>query len=668
MISVYETDILYTGIEGGHLITQNMKTQTLFVTFPDEPKAILKEMRNFLAGRAVGITRDEALLEEILKVLFCLYDAEKVSTGSAVDKAKLIRNRFSQIKGVYPEFYEVTEEILLDPQSLEYVIAGLQKLLKYRATTDIVGDCYEVFIGNSVRGQEGQFFTPKVAVDSLIKMVDPKPDWTVIDTACGASGFLSALYLYLAAKYPEDQVREFAKKNLFGIEKDRYLARLGRIHMTLLTGEKVSIACGDSLSMEGDTGLDKIKNVVFDLIITNPPFGAKIKSASKETLKKYSLGYKWTEYQGKYIKSGQLSDNVPPQTLFMERNIVGLKVGGILATVMPESLVSNKNYKHVVQYVLDNCTILAVLGMPESLFKTSGKGGTHTKTCLLVAKRELKSQDEKIFFAEAKWCGHDSRANTIEKNDLPKILENYFKYKTTGTVKGSSLGYVIRRDDVKDHVLAPKYYDIELEGIKANLTAKNKLVTIRELVDTGWLKISTGDEVGKVAYGTGSIPYIRTSDISNWEIKTDAKQYISEDVYERLRRKQDIRAGDLLMVKDGTYLIGTVAYVTSVDTKMVYQSHLYKMRIIDNDFGLNSYCLLAILSSSFVQRQIKSKQLTQDIIDSLGKRIYDLVLPIPSDKGVLIRLSNEVRDIILLKEKSKKSTAKVTELVSLLFA
>jgi len=85
------------------------------------------------------------------------------------------------------------------------------------------------------------------------------------------------------------------------------------------------------------------------------------------------------------------------------------------------------------------------------------------------------------------------------------------------------------------------------------------------------------------------------------------------------------------MVKDGSYLIGTCALITDKDIRMVYQSHLYKIRVNKNNKGITPYLLLALLSNPYVQKQIKAKQFTQDIIDSLGDRIKEIKLPIPKD-------------------------------------
>jgi type I restriction enzyme M protein len=165
------------------------------------------------------------------------------------------------------------------------------------------------------------------------------------------------------------------------------------------------------------------------------------------------------------------------------------------------------------------------------------------------------------------------------------------------------------------------------------------------MIDSGLIEIKTGDEVGKLAYGTGNIPFIRTTDISTWEIKIDPKHSISEEIYQTLAAKQDVQENDILMVKDGSYLIGTCGFITKYDTRIVFQSHLYKLRVTDIS-RLSPYLLLAALSSDPVRQQIKAKCFTQDIIDSLGDRIYELILPMPKDKSILDRVTQTVKKSI----------------------
>jgi len=621
-----------------------------------EPVQVIHDIRNYLAGQAHGITRDSAILEEVIKVYFCIkHGSEIKSSLDDVEIAKEVRSRFKSIRERFSSFYSADEEILLDPSSIRYVVVSLNRIEKgSKRKIDLVSHLYEAFIGEDIKGKDGQFFTPKVAVDFLVDIVSPSPKWEIADTACGSCSFLCASALYLAATSGEDVLK---KLKLTGIDKDNRLVRLAKIHLALLTGN-------NSVDVRSEDSLKDFQEDKYDLIVTNPPFGSKIVAAVGETQKRYQLAHKWVQDKttGTYVKTNQLTDKTPPQVLFMERNVRALKAGGILATVVPESLISSKNYKHVVQYLIDNCYIDAVFGMPESLFKISGKGGTHTKTALLVLRKKTDpslKQEHPIFMAEAKWCGHDSRGNSIPKNDLPEMLVNYKKFALGETYKETPLGFLLNIDEIDDLTLAPRYYDLDFKLYFEEVKRKNRLVTIHDLVNSGALSIATGDEVGKLSYGGGEIPYVRTSDISNWEVKEDVKQRVSQEVYDSLSSKQAVQYGDILLVKDGTYLIGTLGFVTDEDTKIVYQSHIYKLRVHENDWGLNPFSLLALLSSDFVQRQIKSKVLSQDIIDSLGRRIYDLAIPMPKDVEILREMADQTKLIVDMKQKTKSRLRKL---------
>ena len=132
-----------------------------------------------------------------------------------------------------------------------------------------------------------------------------------------------------------------------------------------------------------------------------------------------------------------------------------------------------------------------------------------------------------------------------------------------------------------------------------------------------------------MAYGTGDIPFVRTSDFSNWEIKSDAKQGVSEEIYQQYAGKEDVQAGDILIVRDGTYLVGTSCLITEYDTKMLYCGGLIKIRPLNKEL-LDEYLLLGLLNSYIVKRQIRTKQFTRDVIDTLGQRLKEVVIPIPN--------------------------------------
>lgn len=603
------------------------------------------DIRNFLAGRFLGATRDEFFLDEIIKLIFCKHElrTENTTVIEDVDLASLYRKTFQTVLELHEDIYQDgTYEIELDPVSIKYIDAKLNELDLFNLERDIIGDAYEIFMGDAIKGQSGQFFTPQNAADALVKMIAPSPKSHVIDPACGAGGFLVA-----TMKYWNKQNAKFSKDNLYGVDKDGYLTRLAKIHLACIGQVTNTIQCSDSLVW--DEAVLGERDSQYDVVLTNPPFGVNIKTGTTETLSKFDLAYKYRKTkEGFATKTFNINESVAPQVVFIEQCINLAKKGGVIGIVVPESMISNKKYSYVVEYILRACYIRAIIGMPDELFKISGKGGTHTKTCLLVLEKKKKEDDKdyNIFMAEAKWCGHDSRGREIPKDDIPYILRTYFKFKNSEGFKNSNLGFLINRSQITNNVLAPRSYVFGIQNDE-ELRETHTMISIGQLIDEKVLEVTTGNEVGKLAYGTGNIPFIRTSDISNWEIKSEPKHLLSEEIYESLAGKQDVQEGDILMVKDGSYLIGTCAMITKYDTRMVYQSHLYKIRVAeDNIYNLDRYYLLAVLSSEYVRQQIFAKTFSQDIINSLGDRLKELIIPIAKDSNHVKHIAGMVKKTI----------------------
>lgn len=610
------------------------------------------DIRNYLSGKAIGITRDVALLNETVKCLFSFQFGELSNRFMAepTGLAEAYRSAFREVKTQIPTVFPPDEELLLDPTSIAFIHQIFLQQDFDSSELDPLSLLYQAFIGSEIRGNEGQFFTPHEAVKFIVEAIDPRPGETIIDPACGAGSFLSysARYLLRQGANPAS-----IASSLYGVEKDEYLANLSQAHVALSTKQVGPIVCGDSIErvVQHNGPIPFMADGEFDIVLANPPFGAKIVVGSDSSKAKFELGYKWTKAaDGTYTKTKTLQKKPTPQVLFMELCVRLLKPGGRLGIVVPESLLTSGSTRYVADYLRRNLHFDAIIGMPENLFKTSGKGGTHTKTCILIGRKvsAAAAKANQMFMAEAKWCGHDSRGNVIPNNDLPSILANYQHQQPRG-----ALGYFLAQDDIKDNVLAPRYYDPEPAEMLQQLAATHDLVSIGELLDQNVIEMKTGDEIGKLAYGTGSIPFIRTSDISNWEIKLDPKHGVSEEIYQRYATKQDVREGDILMVRDGTYLIGTCAIISKYDEKILYQSHLYKIRVNDKH-KMNPYILLAALSSEPVKRQIQAKRFTLDIIDSLGNRIRELILPIPRDPEKRERVASMVERSIMDRIESRE--------------
>ncbi|MBW6503447.1 N-6 DNA methylase [bacterium] len=670
---------------------------------PSNLKAVFRDLRNHLAGMTTGITRDEALAQEIINVLFCkILDEQETDPDNTVsfragvgESAKEVQKRmkamFERVKdAAYGDVFETSDTIKLDPDSLAYVVGELQNYSIMEADRDAIGDAFEVFIGPALRGSEGQFFTPRNVVEMMVKIVDPKPGERIIDPACGSGGFLITALAHVWGKLREEakrkgwSERQLAKRefevatNCFrGIDKDQFLAKVCKAYMALIGDGRGGVFCENTLerlTSWSDAMQQKIKPGNFDVVMTNPPFGKKIVVKGEPILSQFDLGYKWKRNKETktFEKTGTLHDDQPPQILFLERCLQLLKPGGRLGIVLPEAVFGMPTYEYVVSWLRGRAKICGVVSMPEALFKTSGKGGTHAKVCVLFVEntKPKKEEDYEIFMADVKWCGHDSRANpTYRKDengkrvlldDIPVVQHRFIDVKVAGkSCPRDRFGFFRDLSAIRNGIFIPKYYDPKLEADLHALKATHELVSIGSLCKGGEAAVlswDTGIEVGKMAYGTGDIPFIRTSDISNWELKGDPKQNVSEEIYEN--NKQDVRAGDIFVVRDGTYLVGISCILTKKDTKILYCGGLYKLRI-EKPEKLDPYLLLALLNAPIVRRQMRAKQFTRDIIDTLGKRLFEVFLPIPKDVGTCDRIAKETRDVIETRAKLRDRTKEI---------
>jgi hypothetical protein len=221
------------------------------------------------------------------------------------------------------------------------------------------------------------------------------------------------------------------------------------------------------------------------------------------------------------------------------------------------------------------------------------------------------------------------------------------------TISNPRQAFSRRASEIRSGIFLPRYYDPKIGERQKELTADCNLYQLGELIKQKHISVSTGDEIGKMAYGTGRIPFIRTSDVSNWEIKADAKHGVSQVIFEEYGAGQDVQEGDLLFVRDGTYLIGQICMVAPDDLPCLYQSHLLKFRVTENS-PVSKWILLAALSTPFVKRQIRSKQFTADIIDTIGHRFLELLLPVPKSQETVKIIEKEVKELIAERSRMRR--------------
>ena len=313
---------------------------------PDNLKTLFKIIRNYLAPNAVGVTRDENLAQQIINIIFCkIYDEkytrpdDMVSFRAGVNENKeIVKERitelFNKVKERYSDVISSEDKIDIDSNSIFYVVSQLQKFCLIDADRDAVGDAFEVFIGHALKGSQGQFFTPKNVVNMIVDIMEISDSDKIIDPCCGSGGFLIEALKdvwkkveekYLELDWPTTEIevekQKIAIENFRGIDKDYFLSKVSKAQMAILGDGRAGVFCENSLDIPSrwnSKTQDKISLGKFDVLITNPPYGSKIKIDDRGILKQFELGHKWKKNKKTLIwEKMSLNKSDVPQNLFI---------------------------------------------------------------------------------------------------------------------------------------------------------------------------------------------------------------------------------------------------------------------------------------------------------------------------------------------------------------
>ncbi len=625
------------------------------------------------------------LVDEISKspedsVAFCIKDNETKS-----EVLKRIQAFFREnVKDIYPDIIGENENINLTEDLVYLIVEELQNISLLQSSKDILSDAFEIFVSKILKEEGGQFFTPPNIIKFMVNYLNPKIDSKILDPACGHGGFLLEVKDLLWFKIDSEEKKIEVASNLYGIDKDLFLARISKLYLEILSGGKSNIFCEDSLDPRSYRAQARktIKNNYFDFILTNPPFGVKIPINKKEILINYDLGHSWKNINGKWKKQNKLLKQQAPQVLFIERCIQLLKDGGKLGIVLPEGIFGNPSDRYIWEYLNSNGKILGIISLDQTTFQPY----TCNKTSILFFQKMLKVPEEyKIDFAIVNKVGHDKDGKVLYKlnkdgsqkldfNGNPfindELIELHTKLKDSedfNYLKEQKF-FKMNFNQIKNNIFIPYYYTGVEKTLKKLENDKDyTLVSIKDLIDKGIIKttkggyLPRGDEIGSYVYGLGDIPFIRTSDINNWEINLDSHKKTSKEVYEQYKDKQNIEEGDILLVKDGgPNLIGNTAYITELDTKIIIQSHIFQIKARPNDDFIDSYLLLYLLKLDIVLKQIQAITFIQGTIATIGNRITEVTLPIPSDINKIKEISNYIKEIIKNKVYTRKRIASLS--------
>lgn len=337
------------------------------------------------------------------------------------------------------------EKIDLRPEHLAVCVSFLQDIKLFNSNLQVIDEAFEYLVTQVSKGSKGQYFTPRHVIDMAVKMLNPKWDEFVIDTAAGSCGFTmhSIFHVWggeLTSRKPEEWQRTYASEKVFAIDFDARSVKISKA-VNLIAGdgrtnvyrantldprtwdESIRVGLRGTLSRFDDHIMDEenqksFRFFDFDVLLTNPPFAGDIKEA--RILHQYDIAKKLSD---------KWENKVGRDVLFIERNLQFVKPGGRIAIVLPQGRFNNISDGYIRKFVAKHCRILAVISLHLNTFRPH----TGAKTSVLFLQKwnddpEMGQlckfvEDYPIFFASSEFGGKDNSGEYVylkdsEGNDL----------------------------------------------------------------------------------------------------------------------------------------------------------------------------------------------------------------------------------------------------------
>lgn len=450
----------------------------------DMLRITFRRCHNFIHGNE-GMPKDAAFWQ-FLYLIFCkMYDEatfkergerqfwagpkEQFTDAGRKEIRKRITPLFEQVKKEYSNIFRGNEEIILSDRALAFMVSELYKYDLTRTDVDAKGAAYQEIVGANLRGDRGQYFTPRGVVKMTVEMLNPKPTEKVLDPACGTGGFLVQTLAHMLkwfraeAKTSVDsesteafydihgRLRHYAENNVFGADFDPFLIRASQMNMAMSGDGRGHLYHINSLEFprghladvpraNKDIPILNIfaENSGLDIVMTNPPFGSDIPIGDANILDQYELARKWEKLpDGSFRNTGTMEANVSPEILFIERCIQWLKPGGRMGIVLPDGILGNPSLEYIRWWILQKTWVLASIDLPVEVFVVEANVNILTSVLFLMKKSDQHiraqqlggtSEDYPIFMAVADKVGFDRRGKVIYKRkpdgeDIVEIRE-----------------------------------------------------------------------------------------------------------------------------------------------------------------------------------------------------------------------------------------------------
>lgn len=418
-----------------------------------------RRCHNYIAGNQ-GLQKPEAFWE-LLKLIFCKIHDERNSDkvqfyASSGDRSGLnghlkvkarLEDLFNDVKADFPQIFKSGESIELNPQVLSYTVSQLQMYSLLESDIDVKGKAYEEVVGSNLRGDRGEFFTPRNICAMAVGMLDPRETDVILDPACGTGGFLITAMNHVrdkihavefqkwadearAEKAGQKRTEKFLAKNLNGLDLNPNLVKASKMNMVMNNDGSGGLFQANSLASPATWSAElRARKLIgsVDVLVTNPPFGSKIPIDDPAILESYDLGHSWNydADEDEWVQGTSLQKSQPPEILFIERCVRFLKPGtGRAAMVLPDGILGSPGLGYVRAWLLKHTRILASIDLHPDTFQPS----TSVQTSVLVFERKTAEEiavesaagrinDYSVFMALANHIGHDKRGTVLYVRD-----------------------------------------------------------------------------------------------------------------------------------------------------------------------------------------------------------------------------------------------------------
>jgi type I restriction enzyme M protein len=613
-------------------------------------------------------------LEEFVKVLFIkIFDENKnpsqfnlstdewnqLNTGKAVNSLiERISSLFEQTKQEYQDIFDADDRIKISPLALGFTVSKLQNISLLNSSNDAKGLAFQKFLSHHEKDGQGQFFTPEPIIDFCVAMMQPQPNEKIIDPTCGSGGFLLSALKYLQNNFNEIDVKETVSNNLFGLDINKSIARIAKMKLLLEANGKTNIFCINSLEDLDTLKLSLSQTDGFDLVLANPPFGAKITNLS--TLSKFDLGYKWSNHNHDYHRTKSVYPNQNAEILFIERCLQLLKEGGRMAIVLPNGNFENPSLEYLRYYIKLKAKILAIVNLPPETFIPFGTG---VKTSLLFLEKETpnKIKQYPIFFGKVKKLGYQGNKNgtplyqkdkygqvikdetgqPILEEDFTVIVDAYKEFQKG--IKIENENYFSLNYDELNGRFDFDFYSPENRKMFSRLN-NSKTVRLGDICDI--IKVKSP----KLKDPNLTVEYVELSDIN-----THSYEIINSTTYQvhelPSRASYEIQKGDIITAIAGNS-VGTRKHATALVTNE-YEGSICTngFRVLRN-FKIDSYFLLYFLKSDIFLKQMFMYRTGAAIPNVSDTDLANTLINLP-ESNAITDISNKMNQAFELRQESK---------------